>query len=89
MKTIKYFLYLIFVLLISAFNNGPEKVQVLSAKKLDANQITTAFTNYGFGNALISSILVDASPAFPVSVPLTDQLYFTGYPGTKSGLVIL
>ncbi len=50
MKNLKYFFYLLLALSFSAFNNEPNHVQVLSAKKLDANTINTAFTNYGLFN---------------------------------------
>lgn len=50
MKTLKILFSWIFGLLFLAFNNQPNNVQVMSAKKLDANSISTAFTNYGLFN---------------------------------------
>ncbi|MDQ3019555.1 MAG: T9SS type A sorting domain-containing protein [Bacteroidota bacterium] len=48
MKNLKFLSGLIFILVFFAFNNEP--VNVNSAKTLDANSITTAYTNYGLFN---------------------------------------
>ncbi len=50
MKRLKILYYICPILLFFAFGNKPDNVQVSGENKLDANNISTAFTNYGFFN---------------------------------------
>lgn len=50
MKNIKFLILATLSFMFLAINNGPNEIQVLSSKILDANQISTAYTNYGLFN---------------------------------------